>query len=102
MPKETNGGKARAAALTPEQRKEIAQEGAKARWEKRDREKPPKATHSGVLKIGNKEFPCAVLQDGKRVISENQFMVGMGIPRSGRSSTTREELNQGCAEIPLF
>lgn len=29
------GGKARAASLTPERRKEIAQKAAKARWEKR-------------------------------------------------------------------
>ena len=30
------GGRARAAALTPEQRKEIARKGAAARWQKKD------------------------------------------------------------------
>lgn len=30
------GGKARAQKLTPEERKSIAQKGAKARWEKKD------------------------------------------------------------------
>ena len=32
------GGKARAAKLTPEQRKEIARKAAKARWDKKRRE----------------------------------------------------------------
>jgi hypothetical protein len=34
------GGKARAEKLTPEQRKEIARKAARARWDKKRREKP--------------------------------------------------------------
>ena len=33
-----------------------------------------KATHQGVIKIGDKEIDCAVLEDGTRVITQTSFL----------------------------
>jgi hypothetical protein len=56
------GGKARAASLSPEQRKEIGEKAARARWG------TPKADYSGTLKIAETEIPCAVYDNGDRVL----------------------------------
>lgn len=64
------GGDARKAALTPEQRSEIARNAANAKWDKvQPSGRHLKATHIGVLKIGDAEIDCAVLEDGTRVLS---------------------------------
>jgi P63C domain len=60
---------------------------------------PPKAEHAGPLHIANIEFDCAVLEDGKRVISETKFMEAMGMYRSGALSIRRKDAG---APIPLF
>ena len=64
--------------------------------------RPPKATYSGPLRIGEPpliEFDCAVLEDGTRVISETKFMSAMGMYRSGAVSVRRKSES---APIPLF
>jgi|ERR1022692_3008751 hypothetical protein len=88
------GGKARMAAMTPEERKSQASAAAKERWNKANSQKAgilvpgenasptpqessdvsenkdiPSARWPGVLTIGNVEIPVYVLSDGKRVIS---------------------------------
>src|SRR5438128_1257217 len=62
------GGEARARQLSKARRSEIAQQAAEARWDKRDRTEP-RATHEGVLPIGNIELPVAVLEGGIRVVT---------------------------------
>ena len=62
------GGKARAKSLSKEERQEIARRGALARWEKQESGKIPRATHEGVLAIGDEEIPCAVLENGVHVV----------------------------------
>lgn len=94
------GGRARAQALTPDRRREIASEAAEARWEKAGKSPMPRATHDGPLNIGGIEFECAVLDDGSRVISETKFMETMGMYRSGALSTRRKD-EEGGAQIPL-
>ena len=37
-------------------------------------EKRLKATHQGVLKIGDRELLCAVLKDGTRIISQTAIL----------------------------
>lgn len=64
----SKGGLARAASLTPEQRKEIAKKGADARWSKPS-EGLTKASHSGDLPVGDIILPCFVLENGTRVLS---------------------------------
>src|SRR4051794_5092637 len=54
------GGIARAEALSPHQRSEIAKKAAQARWSG----EVPKADYSGTLKIGSAEIRCAVVDRG--------------------------------------
>jgi len=72
------GGRARARKLSKEQRAEIARTAALARWG----DGIPRATHTGVLKIGDAEIPCAVLEDGTRLLTQWGFYRAIG--RSGR------------------
>lgn len=44
-----------------------------------------KATHQGVLKIGNKELICAVLEDGTRVISSSAIFRAFERTKRGRA-----------------
>jgi hypothetical protein len=60
---------------------------------------PPLAEHAAPLKIGDIEFECAVLEDGRRIISETKFMEAMGMYRSGAVSVRRKDAG---AHIPLF
>lgn len=43
------------------------------------------ATHRGYLHIGDKEIPCAVLENGKRVISQTGLFDAFDRPRKGSS-----------------
>jgi hypothetical protein len=70
----SEGGKARAAKLTAEDRQEIAAAGAQARCAKADpsRETLPKAICGSTdkpLVIGNLQLPCYVLNDERRVLT---------------------------------
>jgi hypothetical protein len=70
------GGHARAEALTPEQRSEIAKKAAMARHE------IIKATHGSddhPLRIGDIEIPAYVLEDGTRVLSQRGMVGGLGM-----------------------
>lgn len=92
------GGLARAQKLTPEQRKAIAMKAVEA---KRVKATLPVAEYSGALKIGDLEFPCAVLSDGTRVLTETDFMSGLGMYRSGALSVRRSTSEEG-AQTPLY
>ena len=74
------GGFARAQKLTPKQRSEIARKAAEARWEP----SIPKATHSGVLIIGDAEIQAFVLENGERVLSTRGIMKSLGRTWRGR------------------
>lgn len=90
------GGKARAAALTSEQRSQIAKKAAAKRWGE------PKVEYVGELKIGEMIFPCSVLSDGSRILTQTDFMDGMGMYYSGWVSKNKPEVEEGSAEIPHF
>ena len=47
-------------------------------------DKTPKATHSGILKIGNAEIPCHVLENGERILSTRGIMKSIGRTWRGR------------------
>src|SRR5947209_17457486 len=72
------GGKARAANLTPEVRSEIARQAAASRWG----QDLPHAIRDGELVIAGRLFACAVLETGKRVLTQNTFLTAIG--RSAR------------------
>jgi hypothetical protein len=75
------GGFARAEALTKAERKSIATRAAEARWAK---SAVPIATHEGVLRIGDVDIPCAVLEDGRRVLTQSGVMKAMGRARQAK------------------
>lgn len=91
------GGKARSAALTSLQRKEIAKKAAEKRWS------IPQSQYTGELKIGEMVFPCSVLSDGTRILTQSDFMAGMGMYYSGwvAKNQSRERI-EGAAEVPHF
>lgn len=98
------GGRARAAALSPDERRSIAQRAADVRWAASSGSsgaggrgpRVPRATHVGVLKIGEYEFQCAVLEDGRRVLTQDAF--GKAIGRTGNPNRGPGE----SSEVPPF
>lgn len=62
----------------------------------------PKATHRGEVVIGDIRIPCAVLDNGKRVLSENGITLAiLGSTSGGSKKAKKIQLEQG-AHIPLF
>jgi hypothetical protein len=93
------GGVARAAALSHEERRQIARTAAQARW---DREgNTPRADYTGDLVIGDMKFPCSVLTDGTRILTQSDFMSGMGMYYSGWVAKNRAA-EDVAAEVPHF
>jgi hypothetical protein len=78
------GGIARAESLTIEERKAIARKAATVRWAGRDL---PVATHEGTFNIGQGAVSCAVLADGRRIITQAAFLRSLGRARSPKSGT---------------
>jgi len=77
------GGLARAESLSARERKEIAKKAAVARWGSNI----PKATHEGILRLGvgtTVEIPCAVLEDGQRLITQSGLMQALGRARQAK------------------
>lgn len=77
------GGKARAASLSPEQRKEIAKKAAEERWGTN----LPQSDFEGSFPVGDKEIACAVLENGTRVITQATFLRALGRSRSPKAGT---------------
>ena len=88
------GGRARASVLTPEERREIARTASRARWQKagketeqpelvgsgeptltpaNDRPETPSAISSGTLALGAATIEVHVLNDGRRVIAQDEL-----------------------------
>jgi hypothetical protein len=74
----SKGGLARAEKMTPEQRREIAQRAAETRWGLLQ------APHQGELHIGEITIPCAVLENGQRVLTQSGFMQALGRARQAK------------------
>ncbi|HWW05613.1 P63C domain-containing protein [Collimonas sp.] len=90
------GGVERAKRLTPEKRSEIAKKAAAARYAQGGA--LPKADYKGQLAIGDILIPCAVLNDGRRVLSERGITDSFF---SGRPNARQFELAAG-AGLPVF
>jgi len=73
------GGEARAESLTPSARSDIARRAASARWAK----DLPKATHTGQIVIAGRSLNCAVLETGKRLLTQETFLTAIG--RAGKA-----------------
>ncbi|MEO8002229.1 MAG: P63C domain-containing protein [Arenimonas sp.] len=91
------GGNARKAALAPSERTKIAREAAEKRWSL------PQTQYVGVLKIGEMTFPCSVLSDGTRILTQSDFMTGMGMYYSGWVANNPAKNKDGSsADLPHF
>lgn len=82
---QSKGGVARAASLTPEERREIARRAATARWGGHG--DIPVETHGGVLAIMERELPCYVLDNKQRVFSTIGLARALGYKKTGVSAT---------------
>ena len=89
------GGKRRAEKLSADQRREIASVAARARWA--EVANLPRATHTGTLKIGDAEIPCAVLSDGTRLLTQAGFLGALG--RSTKPKGRSQQVTDG---LPPF
>jgi hypothetical protein len=78
------GGLARAKKLTPEQRSESARVAVEARWAKEGKSPLPRATHEGLLHVGDVVIPCAVLENGQRVLTQSGLMKALGRARQAK------------------
>ena len=101
------GGQARAKALSAEERQEIARRAAEKRWEN-VKTPLPEETHTGVLKIGDKEIPCAVLsvagerlENGLRVLSSTGVSRTMGSRKKGVNVRTNHKKGTS-PQLPPF
>jgi hypothetical protein len=97
------GGKARAAALSPTEKAEIARKGANERWARA--RSIPKAMREGTLQIGNLVIPCAIVTNEKgdveRLISERGMSEAMGYVRSGSDYAQKRSEEVG-GNLPVF
>lgn len=101
---QSKGGRARAERLSPEDRRRIAQAAAEARWaalSESEDQPAPRATHIGEIKIGELLLPCAVLEDGTRLLSERGVSGALGKTRSGSHWQKKRE-HGGEFELPLY
>lgn len=82
--KQQLGGMARAAALSPERRREIASAAGRARHLKpEDKGGMPKARSDGFLMIGAVKVDCYVLHDGRRLVSKRAMARALGLRSEG-------------------
>ena len=87
----SKGGKARAESLSAEERKRIATNAARKRWES----DLPQVTHgdpSHPLKIGDIEIPCYVLSDGRRVLHQRGMVDALGMARGSSGGSGGDRL----------
>ena len=98
MNNRSNSGKATAEAMTPEERKARAQKGVQRR---KELSSLPKATHRGELIIGDVNISCAVLEDGRRIISEHGINNTLG-SSGGKTIKLRDNQETDYGPLPLF
>lgn len=80
-PNKAKGGLARAEALTPEQRQDIARKAAQVRWDAN----VPQAGYEGSFDLAGQTIYAAVLQNGKRLLSQGTFLQAIGRSRTPKA-----------------
>ena len=83
------GGFMAAQKMTPEQLQERARAGAAARWAKSGTPLPTAEFGSPErpLRLLDAEIPCYVLSDGRRVLTQQGFLVALGRSRTAKGGT---------------
>jgi len=72
-----------AANLSPKRRSEIAKLAAESRWTK----DLPAADYTGEINIGDASLSCAVLEDGRRILTQSDMMRALGRARQAKGRT---------------
>lgn len=75
--KQSKGGAARARKLSSARRSEIARAASGARWGLLP------VTHEGALRLASVDLPCAMLEDGSRVIAIDALVNALGLSALG-------------------
>lgn len=94
----SKGGKAAAKNMTPQERSERAKLAAGARWNG----SLPKATHTGILKLGAAELQCAVLEDGRRLLTQETFLLAIGRSARPKAGTGVKGAGEQLDKLPSF
>ncbi|HYF54574.1 MAG TPA: P63C domain-containing protein [Salinarimonas sp.] len=94
-PDRAAGGHARAKALSPERRREIAKKAAGTRWAG-----VLQATHEGKFPIAGTEMHAYVLPNGKRILAQGTFLQAIGRVRTPKAGTGA--LSADVDELPFF
>jgi hypothetical protein len=107
----SQGGQARAAKLSAQERSSIAKEAARKRWAEKKQEAPRDGSHrvlesfKSVLNLAGMQLPCAVVQGPNgivRVLSEHGITNAILGSRSGASKRLKKAAQEGGAPVPLF
>ena len=95
-------GKARMAKLTPEERSKLAKKAATSRWLSIASSDLNQATHMGEIELANGQvsIPCAVLEDGTRVLTQAGFLSAIG--RKGGPKDTIRNTDGNLDKVPPF
>ena len=93
----SKGGKARAEKLPPEERREIAQRAAEARWGAL-----PQAILDGTIIIAGKEIACAVLENGQRLLTQETFLTAIGRAAKAKGGQGSVRLAASVDGLPPF
>lgn len=96
-PKQTGamGGRARAAKMAPQARREVSLAANRARWSH------PRATHVGELPIGDLKIDCAVLENGRRIINDSAFQKALGRSQAGGQTYQRRAASDS-DQLPIY
>lgn len=95
------GGRTRARNLSADQRREASRRAAEARWAAAGKLKVRRATHEGPLNLAGFVLPCAVLNDGTRVLSQRAFTNALTAQQGG-TAFARRSATAGVAGLPIF
>lgn len=93
------GGKARAAKLSTEERREIAKKAAMARWKPAPPEGMPEAEREGKLKIGDVILSCYHLKDGRRLFHKRALAKALGLKSAGGNSFMKTMGRKGIVSV---
>ncbi|MFA5964643.1 MAG: P63C domain-containing protein [Sphingomonas sp.] len=100
MSKQVRGGLARAEKLTTEERREIAQKAANARWDRiKALDQIPSAETAGLLKIGDVELEVYVLGDKRRVISKRAMAKALRLKSQGGNAFMRTMTRKSLSSV---
>lgn len=91
------GGKARMAAMTPEQRKEQGRIAAATRWSG-DIKKATHGSEEHPLEIGDAQIACYVLEDGRRLLQQTGLINALNMSHGGSYSVGGDRLAKFAAQ----